>query len=1069
MSKKITLLIAFVLSVGFVSAQDVFMKKASTQNQQNKDFVLEKKVSDPLRVEKLVPGAATPSLCSQKGRAMLNEGFEDATFPPKRWTVINGGDANTWRRIVNKFHTGTACAAIFYDETTAHDDYLVTPLLKVTAENKVLTAWFVIGMVDFPEAYDVMVSTTVNNDPAAFTLLKAEASPGTTWEQRSYDLSAYVGQNIYVAFRSTTQNKFLLCIDDVEGPEIFLPENDVEASKLYLASKIKPGITDLSAKVENVGSLAQTFDVVMKIFDATNAEVYSDTINVSDLAGEQDSILVFNTWNAAIGTYTAKLYLSNNAADTNYLNDSITKSVEVKDILEAYTLNTTKLTYNFIDLATGDETEEGTGVKASPFPMSEEYSPAGIYRLYNDKTIGLVGLEGQCDIIDTITGLVEKFTPTGFAYDWDNDVWYVCGVDTTIKFHLYSVDMTTFVATEVGTGGTVDAVVIDMDMAWDGMLYGPSISDDKLYKIDPTTGVITEIGPVGLDIKYGQGVSFNGHEGKLYTVTTLAAGNAKFGYYDLYSGAFVEIKDMGNQDQRATIVVNKVPKPAYSAMFTVIEDTSLVAGVTIAIDNTNLTTDSTGTAVFYGANGTYSYTVTKFGYADVTGSITIADTSLADTINITKLPTFDVTFNIKDTQSAPLDAAVTVYFGTNIAYNGTAVSGTIVFNDVPTGDYAYDIVLDGYTSILSVAFTVGVDTIIDVEMIEIVDTPYVLHAFYTGPTTANFSWNNLQKGFTDDFESYNDFSLTFDPWILKDLDGLFTYGFQGVNFPNSGYPMAGIIFNPAATDPAITSPAHSGTKYVAVFNPEDGSPCNDWLIAPKTLITYGDKVSFWARGGNPNYSAEKFQVFVSTTDTEVSSFVALSPVVTCPANSVQWVQYSYDLSAYANKEIYVAIHVTSVDQFYFCLDDFKIGQAKSQSKAFVGYNVFVDGTKVASDVTEENYELTDLVLGTTYQLGVQSIYTTDTSGIVTIDYYHFNTAVNDLDKNNIEMYPNPSNGTFFVNVNGSYNVEVIDITGKVVKSQIINNNGIISLDNSGLYIVKFSNENETLIKKVIVK
>ena len=378
-------------------------------------------------------------------------------------------------------------------------------------------------------------------------------------------------------------------------------------------------------------------------------------------------------------------------------------------------------------------------------------------------------------------------------------------------------------------------------------------------------------------------------------------------------------------------------------------------------------------------------------------------------------------------------------------------------------------VLDGYISQLGVDFVVDAEKTIDVEMIEIVDTPYVLHAYYTGPTTANFSWNNLQKGFTDDFESYDDFSLKFDPWILKDLDGLFTYGFNNVDFPNAGYPMAGIIFNPSSTEPAMFSPAHSGEKYVAVFNPDDGSPCNDWLIAPKTLISYGDKVSFWARGGSYLYSAEKFQVFVSTTNTEVASFEALSPIVTCPTNSVLWAQYSYDLSAYANQEVYVAIHVTSVDQFYFCLDDFVIGQAKSQSKDFLGYNVFVDGNKVASEISEENYDLTNLVLGTTYELGVQSVYTTGTSNIVTIDYLHFNAAVSDLEQNNIELYPNPSNGTFFVNVNGAYNVEVIDVTGKVVKSQIINNNGVISLDNSGLYIVKFFNENETLIKKVIVK
>lgn len=1061
--KKVTLLTVFVLSVGFLSAQNALSKKANTQNQQNKDFVLVKKVSDPLRAEVLVPGQATPSICNQKGRATLNEGFENEVFPPKNWKVINGGDSKTWERTTSQFYSGVACAVISYS-TSAHDDYLVTPQLKITATNNQLTAWFKNRAASYPEPYDVMVSTTVNNDPAAFTLLKAEASPGVDWQQRSYDLSAYNGQNIYVAFRSTTTNMWQLYIDDVVGPEIFIPENDVAATKLYLASKIKSGITNLSAQVRNVGSLPQTFDAVLKIYDATNAEVYTQTINIANLASEQDSILIFNSWNATLGNYTAKFYLSNNPSDINTLNDTITKAFEVKDMATAYTTNITKTNYNSIDLTTGNETEEGTGVLTAPFPMSEEYSPAGIYRLLNDKTIGLVGLDGQYEVLGNITGLAATASPVGLAYDWTNNVWYI-SVNNEGKFYLYSINMATFAATEVG-GGTLEALIIDIDIAWDGMLYGPSITNDILYKIDPTTGLATEVGPVGINIGYGQGVSFDGEDGKLYTVATLESGNDKFGYYDLTTGAFVEIKDMGDQDQRGTIVITKVPKTAYKAVFTVQEGTNLIEGATIAINNNNLTTNASGNATFTGIDGTYSYTVSKFGYEDATGSITIAGADITETVNLTKLSAFDLTFNIKDNQSVPLDAEVTVYSGATTAYNGTATNGTITFNAVPVGDYTYDVVLDGYAAKLGVAFTVNAAKTIDVEMDEIMNDPYALQAVYTGTTTANFSWNNA-VGFTDDFESYEDFVLEFAPWILKDIDGLDTYGFQGLPFPNAGSPMAGIIFNPAVLSSEL-EPAHSGDKYVAVFNPSSGAPCDDWLIAPKTLVINGDKVSFWARGGNALYSEEKFQVFVSTTDTEVASFVALSPVETCAANSAEWVQYSYDLSAYANQEIYVAIHVTSVDQFYFCLDDFKIGQAKNQSKGFVGYNVFVDGNKVASDVTEKNYDLTGLVLGTTYELGVQSVYTTGTSSIVTIDYLHDNTAVNDLE-NNIELYPNPSNGTFFVNVNGAYNIEVIDVTGKVVKSQIINNNGVISLDNSGLYIVKFFNENETLIKKVIVK
>ncbi|HCY01020.1 MAG TPA: hypothetical protein DG754_12845, partial [Bacteroidales bacterium] len=435
-------------------------------------------------------------------------------------------------------------------------------------------------------------------------------------------------------------------------------------------------------------------------------------------------------------------------------------------------------------------------------------------------------------------------------------------------------------------------------------------------------------------------------------------------------------------------ILTAYPKPGANVTFTVIDGADPIEGAVVVVETKAYTTLADGTATAYVGEGTdIPYTVNKFGFAEYEGTITVVNEIDQDVdVTLVALPAYSVTLNIKNTLNDPLDATVTLYFGDTEIETGTAVAGEIVFADIPVGSYTFDAAFEGYVAQTDLPLEV-VDAPVSetITLLEVMTEPYGLLIDIVG-YDATFSWNN-SFGFSDDFESYDDFALEFSPWTLIDVDGLATFGFSGMTFPNSGSPMAGIIFNPTATTPVMTSSlAHSGDKYVAVFNPESSAPCNDWIIAPKTIIMPNGQVSFWARGGNALYSAEKFQVAVSTTDATPASFTAISPVVTCPANSDTWVQYTYSLSDYAGQEVYVGIHVTSADQFYFCLDDFSISAAKA--RALVGYNVYLNDLEVpvnAEPITETNYLFEGLTVGM-HTAGVEAVYTTGATEIVTVDF-----------------------------------------------------------------------------------
>ena len=74
--------------------------------------------------------------------------------------------------------------------------------------------------------------------------------------------------------------------------------------------------------------------------------------------------------------------------------------------------------------------------------------------------------------------------------------------------------------------------------------------------------------------------------------------------------------------------------------------------------------------------------------------------------------------------------------------------------------------------------------------------------------------------FEDSFETYEDFSIDFPPWINIDVDGDPTFSHSAHTWPNDTEPKAFIIFNPSQTSPPMTEePAqpHSGEKYAACF------------------------------------------------------------------------------------------------------------------------------------------------------------------------------------------------------------------------------------------------------------
>lgn len=79
-------------------------------------------------------------------------------------------------------------------------------------------------------------------------------------------------------------------------------------------------------------------------------------------------------------------------------------------------------------------------------------------------------------------------------------------------------------------------------------------------------------------------------------------------------------------------------------------------------------------------------------------------------------------------------------------------------------------------------------------------------------------------------------------------------------------------------------------------------------------------------------------------------------------------------------------------------------------------------------------------------------------------------GTNEFTNQNVSIYPNPSNGQFTIQTDGSFKVEIYNVAGKLV--DVRNISGTTQFQKSlpaGVYFVKLINEKQTIVKKLIIR
>ena len=121
----------------------------------------------------------------------------------------------------------------------------------------------------------------------------------------------------------------------------------------------------------------------------------------------------------------------------------------------------------------------------------------------------------QLQLINVTTGAVTPVgsmgapvgtgTWVGMTYDRTTSTMYALSNSATTGASLYTVNLTTGLATLVGTNNVISSLVIDMAAhPTTGVLYGVDITGDTLVTINKTTAAVTVVGPLGFNAAFAR-------------------------------------------------------------------------------------------------------------------------------------------------------------------------------------------------------------------------------------------------------------------------------------------------------------------------------------------------------------------------------------------------------------------------------------------------------------------------------------------------------------------------------------------------------------------------------------
>ena len=929
----------------------------------------------------------------------FTEGFEGGL---NGWSVLTvNADGGEWIHSDDNLggydyttlaHTGTGFAMCYsyvdYVGAFNTNSYLITPRKYTIESGSTLSFWADNANDSYPESFTVCVATADNPTAADFTQVWSGSAKGNgndkaevrhnnnrydNWRAHEIDLSAYAGQEVYIAFHDVNYDWYEVWIDDVELGVADRAVAEVEPS--FTNMFVPAGTYYLVA-----ASLDETFTVTMTA-EAAPAPVQAIVTNPLDGATGVD-----NPCNAAwdLGMYTTEMQVLFGS-----VYPPTTELIPwTSDLVTGYTLPTLEHNRTYF------------------IQVNERNGYAPDYQVTYGEIVGFT------TVIDGVEGFtaesVELYPGDAAVFTWT--------ANRSIKgYNLYQDGVKVNAAPITGLTYSVEDLAYNMTPGYAFQLT--AVYDEG--ESEPTEAIMVQMTGTGF---------INGHVWEIdsitpvYNVTVDVIGFDEYGHEQIlpvsvtnpsgyYEGEILTGIWMatGTKDGYQTINVNNPEYSSLSEPFELVNDATVddidiyMIEYWAPLGQIRATEEENDVLV------EWSWDPAEMIVDFETGDFSQAEFTLPASYpwTITTTNPYEGTYCMKSTCEGVASGSSSIQATVEVPYDGKMGFWVKVSSEANYDKFHFYI--DGVEQGAAMSGNLA----------------YTHKEYAVTEGTHTYKWEYTKDSSVNSYDDcvYVDYITMYRQ--DTPVPGGQTYDFddstlQGWTVIDGGTP-TGYAWD-VASNTMSTGYGHDGSVDCALSKSYDNNygviyPDN-YLVSPSKITAHnGAAIHFFACAQDASYAAEHFGVAVSTGSNNNASDFTTIQEWTMTAKSAQgntaddakpamrgtrtqgnWYEYTVDLSSYNGQQIWVAIrHFNCSDQFYLLVDDITLsdGTAKRAEgdrtlTSFKLYRRNVDGYEAPyEDFPAEEIELiaspgldvfsyidnqwNDLPYGV-YQWGIQAYY-----------------------------------------------------------------------------------------------
>jgi len=232
-----------------------------------------------------------------------------------------------------------AFSTSYYAPVGSADDWMWTPLIGPLPANTVLQWSARISDPLYADGYEVRIMTSAQGPPTGgtgsignqltnSTQLFSITAENQAWTTRSVSLGTYAGQSVYIGFRNSSNDKFLLLIDDVsvavqvnEDAELLFADT---VSEYTLVPQTQVQALNFNGTIRNNGlNTLNNVIVTVDVFNSAMSNVYTATSTATTLApGNTAPYSIAGYTPSAVDAYMIRFLVSHSTADQVPGNDT---------------------------------------------------------------------------------------------------------------------------------------------------------------------------------------------------------------------------------------------------------------------------------------------------------------------------------------------------------------------------------------------------------------------------------------------------------------------------------------------------------------------------------------------------------------------------------------------------------------------------------------------------------------------------------------------------------------------------------------------------------------------------